>query len=229
MKRFILSISILITSIFLISCNRSNVTLNFSLNNNPTKINIDVNYYNKRTIKETGIIYSLNKNSNLTYDENDYLINSFDNFNNTFHIKDILVKDYNKMFFIKGYVILNNNEIIYSNKEEVSVIKLAIKINDEISKEILKEYDSDYFIIDKVDINVDLKKYEIINISVNLKATIKTDYKKVYIKIKPEDNYIFNNNLKFYFNNSLIDKNNYELKSNELIYTYDDPNWSGIY
>lgn len=83
--------------------------------------------------------------------------------------------------------------------------------------------------IKSVFITLDMQHYHIIEHDNTITASLVTDYKTVTVTMMLLEAYVFEKEVKLYVNGLLIEPNAYTVEENNLIYEYDDPNWSGIY
>lgn len=87
-------------------------------------------------------------------------------------------------------------------------------------------------VVQEINVLINEEKYTILSESQEYDVTCTSDanYEHITIKVVLKKGYKFSNDsLCFYKNNKLISKDKYTIINNELIYIYDDPNWSKIY
>lgn len=150
-----------------------------------------------------------------------------------FYISNILEEDYQKMFTIRAYLKYQNggkNMIVYAdNTLTNSPYELALNSSTLYAEEIKTSVEQQDLILNEIEIQVNTSNYTVIPISEGIKVTILTDYKKVTVKVETLEGYIFNNPTVFIFNEQILDIADYTISQHQIIYFFDDPNWSGIY
>lgn len=231
MRKSIFIIVSLIISLFLVSCVESDyndLEVDFILKEEVNGIMITLNHNFFDDVIESGVIYSQDKLADLNLDNvsNNVIIDSDEE---EYYISDIDVSNYDKDYYIVGYIKLKDEKVIYSKKYQTSLLNLALKEISSFASRIVNEYNLFSKVINEVYVDVDLVKYKAISLSDNLECEITTDYKVVNVFITVINDFSYSNNLVFYFNNELIDSENYLIEGNLLTYKYNDPNWSGIY
>lgn len=216
-----------------------------SLSDEPKAIKVKVTIFDFEFINnvsdiEIGIIYKqnalINEVNNFSMDTlNITKVNKEYNKENIvdFYISNLLEEDYQKMFTIRAYLKYQNagkNIIIYAdNTLTNSPYELTANSLTLYANEIKTSVEQRVLILNTIEINVNTSNYTVISTSEGIKVTVTTDYKKVTVKVETLEDYIFNNQVTVKFNEQILDIKNYSFSQYQIIYIFDDPNWSGIY
>ena len=187
----------------------------------------------KKDIIRCGILIKLHDvtNINLTLNDNDEIIDSTCVKDNCFTITyKPSQNNYNKIISIRSFITYNdsknNTQIIYQdNIDKINFYTLCKGLKNNFAKEVVAFVDGK--LISEIDLKIDTKRYEVISTHDNLQVEIDYNYQVVTITMTINQNFYLAKNLSLTVNDKIID--DYEVKSNQIIYQFDDPNWTKPY
>ncbi len=89
--------------------------------------------------------------------------------------------------------------------------------------------EENYSYISEIKITIDLENNEVLNYSEEVDVILETDYIDVTVTITAIKDYYFLREIKLYINDELIDYKKYSYAPKEIIYVYEEPNWTKPY
>lgn len=220
----------------------NDITINASIDSINRGFNVEVNYDQINENNIYGIFYKTNALLNEQEDlkiSSDNLIFSFsvglmsNNLNLLFN--NFTKEQYFDNYSFRAFVYdVNEKTITYSNKTKtVSLYELALNDNSEFSQEVVRVFENEVTIINKIEIFTDVnKEYEVHSYSEGIKVSMEYDFKEIVLTVELLEGYRFSNSLSkediivhIVSDNEIVKKFSVEMSAEKIIITYDDHGW----
>ena len=137
--------------------------------------------------------------------------------------------------YARSFITVTKEDEAYTYYSEIinfTLYELALESTGAFAEEIITEVEyqePDQTVLTLISVSANTSNYTITLVSDHTTATISTDYLKVTVVVTLDPGYSFSNSVIFKFNNKVVSALNYTIVNDKLTYTFNDPNWSGIY
>lgn len=190
-------------------------------------INLDLSTYYKEDIVSVGLIYGTEDfDFETAVDKKTIDLN--DDVEYTFTFSSIAESNYSEAFVLKAYIMYDNEETDFKvETKSFSLYNLAKENETSFGRKIRASVDGR--IVSEISILVDSTTYEASTDEDGYSIVLYTDYNIIRLTITLDEGYIFDDSVDFLVNEKLISSQKWTIDDGEIIYEFDDPNWTPAY